>query len=127
MDILNYVDLFSTVAKVKKVTADEYEIITEAKINSKTPIKIYLCKENENIVLKDNKNTLKYMNKIYELNSVDVRDCIASVIKIYKFTIQSGSLVASLNSLNNSLEVFYNFIICCAQLANMYAFFDKPE
>jgi len=127
MNILKYVDVFSKVAKIKKVSEKEYEIITEAKINSKTPIKIFLCEENEEIYLKDNKNTLKYMNKIYELNSADVRECIASVIKIYKFTIQSGGLVASLNSTTNALEVFYNFIICCGQLANMYAFFDKPE
>ena len=62
-----------------------------------------------------------------EQKSQDVKNCIASVVKIYGFSVVSGELVAILRSENSLKETFYNFIMCVGQLANMYAFFDKPE
>lgn len=126
MDIVTIASQLSQVAELKKIDNDEYEIVTNAKINGKTPIKIYLSIGKRGVMLSDKKNTLKYMNQIYELKSPDVKGCIASVIKIYGFTIVSGELIANINSEKLALETFYNFIICVGQLANMYAFFDKP-
>lgn len=127
MDIVSLASKISKLATVKNTNADEYEIITGAKINSKTPLKIYLINDNGTYKLSDKKTTLKYMNQIYELKSLDVKNCIASVIKIYGFSINSGELLATIRSEESLKETFYNFIICVGQLANMYAFFDKPE
>lgn len=96
MDIVEVIEKLSKVAKLKKVKENEYEIITDAKIDSKTPIKIFLRKTDAGLVMCDNKHTLKYMNNIYELKSLDVKGCIASVIKIYGFSILSGELIANL-------------------------------
>lgn len=126
MDIVTIASKLSQVAELKKINDNEYEIITAAKINGKTPIKIYLSIGNRGVMLGDKKNTLKFMNQLYELKSPDVKGCIASVIKIYGFAIVSGELVANITSEKFALETFYNFIICVGQLANMYAFFDKP-
>lgn len=126
MDIVSIVNQLSKVAKLKKVDNNEYEVITDAKINSKTPIKIYLRTTGENVMFVDKKNTLKFMNSIYELKSPDVKGCISSVVKIYGFSIISGELIANILNEKTVMEVFYNYIICIGQLANMYAFFDKP-
>lgn len=126
MDIVSIAEQLSKVAKLKKVDNNEFEIVTDAKIDAKTPIKIFLRKTENNVVMCDKKHTLKYMNNIYELKSLDVKGCIASVIRIYGFSIVSGELISNNITSKNVLESFYNFIICVGQLANMYAFFDKP-
>lgn len=126
MDIVSIADQLAKVAKIKKINDKEYEIITEAKINAKTPIKMFLYNTSNGVIIGDKKNTLKYMNSLYELKSPDVKGCIASVIKIYGFSIISGELTANILSEKFALETFYNYIICVGQLANMYAFFDKP-
>lgn len=126
MDIVSIAEQLSKVAKLKKVDNNEFEIVTDAKIDAKTPIKIFLRKTENSVVMCDKKHTLKYMNNIYELKSLDVKGCIASVIRIYGFSIVSGELISSNITSKNVLESFYNFIICVGQLANMYAFFDKP-
>ncbi len=126
MDIVSIAEQLSKVAKLKKVDNNEFEIVTDAKIDAKTPIKIFLRKTENSVVMCDKKHTLKYMNNIYELKSLDVKGCIASVIRIYGFSIVSGELISNNITSKNVLESFYNFIICVGQLANMYAFFDKP-
>lgn len=126
MNIGSIAEKLSKISSVKQINNNEYEIITGAKINSKTPIKIYLVEENGSFKLTDKKNTLKFMNQIYELKSIDVKNCISAVIKIYGFGITSGELVATIKSDTLINEIFYNYIICIGQLANMYAFFDKP-
>lgn len=126
MDIVSVANKLGKITTVKNTDKNEFELVTGAKINSKTPVRIYLKEENGSIKLSDNKETLKFMNKIYELKSLDVKNCIASVIKIYGFSIISGELVAILKSEETLKETFYNFIICIGQLANMYAFFDAP-
>lgn len=126
MDIVSIAEQLSRVAKLKKVDNNEFEIVTDAKIDAKTPIKIFLRKTENSVVMCDKKHTLKYMNNIYELKSLDVKGCIASVIRIYGFSIVSGELISNNITSKNVLESFYNFIICVGQLANMYAFFDKP-
>lgn len=126
MDIVKIANALSKIATVKNVDKDVYEIVTGAKINNKTPIKMYLIVDNNEVKISDKKLTLKYMNQMYELKSLDVKNCIAAVVKIYGFTIVSGELLATINSEENLKEIFYNFIICIGQLVNMYAFFDKP-
>ena len=126
MDIVTIASKLSQVAELKKIDDNEYEVLTEAKINGKTPVKMYLSIGHNGVMLGDKKHTLKFMNQMYELKSPDVKGCIASVIKIYGFSIISGELVAQIKSEKSAMETFYNFIICVGQLANMYAFFDKP-
>lgn len=125
MDIVNIAAKLGNMATVKSIGKNEYEIVTGAKIDSKTPIIINLIQENDKIKFSDKKNTLKYMNQVYELKSLDVKNCISAVIKIYGFSIVSGELLATIPSEAKLKEVFYNYIICIGQLANMYAFFDK--
>lgn len=125
MDIVNIAAKLENIATVKNIGKNEYEIVTGAKIDSKTPIIINLIQENNKIKFSDKKNTLKYMNQVYELKSLDVKNCISAVIKIYGFSIVSGELLAIIPSEAKLKEVFYNYIICIGQLANMYAFFDK--
>lgn len=127
MNIADFANKLEKVATVKNVGKGEYEIITGAKINTKTPIKVYLIEDGDQIKFSDKKATLKFMNTIYELKSLDVKNCIASVIKIYGFSVASGELVGVVRTDSSLIETFYNFIICIGQLANMYAFFDKPE
>lgn len=127
MDIVNIAAKLGNIATVKSIGKNEYEIVTGAKIDSKTPIIINLIQENDKIKFSDKKNTLKYMNQVYELKSLDVKNCISAVIKIYGFSIVSGELLATIPSEAKLKEVFYNYIICIGQLANMYAFFDKAE
>lgn len=126
MDIVAVINKLAQVAKIKKIGNDEYEILTEAKIDHKTPIKMYLYNKNGVFSLGDKKTTLKYMNGYYELKSPDVKGCIASVVKIYGFSVNSGEVIAVIKNEQSVLETFYNFIICVGQLANMYAFFDAP-
>ena len=66
------------------------------------------------------------MNTLYELKAPDVKNCISAVVKIYGFSIVSGELLATIRSEEGIKELLYNYIICIGQLANMYAFFDKP-
>ncbi len=125
MNFSSIANQISKVAKLKKISEEEIEIVTEAKIDNSTPIKMYLRKSGNNVVMCDKKHTLKYMNTYYELKSADVKNCIAAVVKIYGFSIVSGELITPIAE-KTALETFYSFIICVGQLANMYAFFDKP-
>ena len=126
MDIVSIANKLGKIASVKNIGANEYEIVTGAKINARNPIKIYLVEDSGVIKLSDKKNTLKYMNTLYELKAPDVKNCISAVVKIYGFSIVSGELFATVRSEESVKELMYNYIICVGQLANMYAFFDKP-
>lgn len=125
MSFISIANQISKVAKLNKISDEEFEIVTEAKIDGKTPVKMFLRKVGNNAVLCDKKNTLKYMNVYYELKAADVKNCISAVVKIYGFSVVSGELIAALTE-RSALETFYSYIICVGQLANMYAFFDKP-
>ena len=52
MNIVTIASTLSKVAKIKKVDDNEYEIVTEAKIDSRTPIKMYLRKTGNDIFIK---------------------------------------------------------------------------
>lgn len=126
MNIVSIVDKLKKVAEVKKLSDTEYEIVTGAKITAKVPVQVNVVVENNVVKFTDKKSTLKYMNGLYELKAADVKNCISAVIKLYGFSVSSGELVGAIRSEESLLEIFYNFIICIGQLANMYVFFDKP-
>ena len=118
---------FATAFTLSPVNLNEWEVKTKALYQNGDDIKIYLVNENNTWYLTDKKGTLKYMNDIYDLKSTDVKNCISAVIKIYGFTITSGALRAEVMDEAQLATRIFDFIICIGQLANMYAFFDKPE
>ena len=113
--------------KIKAISMNEYEIETNAVFANGDAIKIYLTQENNRWFLTDKKETLKYMNEVYDLKAPDVKHCITAVIKIYGFSILAGSLRGELTEEATIAHKFFDYIMCIGQLANMYAFFDKPE
>ena len=117
----------TNIYEVAPVSVNEYEIKTKAAFQNGEDIKIYLVNEGSVWYLTDKKNTLKYMNSIYDLKAPDVKNCIAAVIKIYGFTISAGALRINITDEIDLQMKLFDFIMCTGQLVNMYAFFDKPE
>ncbi len=109
------------------VSSGVYEIKSKATFQNGENIKIYLVNEKNEWYLTDKKNTLKYMNEMYDLKASDVKSCIAAVIKIYGFTINAGELRGKIYDEIQLQNRVFDYIMCIAQLVNMYAFFDKPE
>ena len=108
------------------VALNEWEVKTNANFKNGEEFKIYLVNEKDTWYLTDKKATLQYMNAVYDLKATDVKNCIAAVIKIYGFSIIQGCLRAEvMDEVQLSTRIF-DYIICIGQLANMYAFFDKP-
>ena len=105
---------------------NQWEIKTNAKFENGEDIKIYLVNEHNHWYLTDKKNTLKYMNDLYDLKAPDVKSCISAVIKIYGFSISAGALKADIIDEVEFQSKLFDFVMCIGQLANMYAFFDKP-
>ena len=105
---------------------NEWQIQTSAKFENGASIDVFLINEGNKWYISDKKNTLKYMNNMYDLKAVDVKNCIMAILRIYGFGITAGSIVAEIKETNQIEKVFFDFIMCIGQLANMYAFFDKP-
>ena len=109
------------------VSLNEWEVKTNANFKNGDEFKIYLVNEKNTWYLTDKKTTLKYMNDVYDLKANDVKNCIAAVIRIYGFSIIQGSLIGEvMDEVQLSTRIF-DFVICIGQLANMFAFFEKPE
>ena len=87
---------------------------------------MYLTQNGDVCCISDKKNTLKYMNNIYELASNDVKNCISAVVRLYGFAVKAGELIATIKDADYAAEIFYNFIICVGQFAHMLVFFDQP-
>ncbi|HPF92778.1 MAG TPA: hypothetical protein PLV65_02505, partial [Tenuifilaceae bacterium] len=64
---------------VKEINENKFQILTQAKMQKK-PVVLFLEKINDKWLLMDKKQTIKLMNKIYELNAPDVKNCITNVI-----------------------------------------------
>ena len=126
MDISNVVKKLEKLATVKKISDNEYEIVTGAKAD-KLPIRFYLTQTAGMIKFCDKKQVLKFMNDMYDLKSLDVKTCIAAVVRIYGFTIVSGELCATVRSELSVVDAYYKYVMCIGQLVNMYAFFDSPQ
>ena len=112
---------------INTIGLNEYEVKTNAVFSNGDPIKIHLINENGKWYFTDKKETLKYMNEVYDLKATDVKHCITAVIKIYGFSIVAGCLHAELKDETTIANKFFDYIMCIGQLTNMYAFFDKPE
>ena len=108
------------------VSLNEWEVKTGASFKNGDEFKIYLVNEKDSWYLTDKKSTLKYMNNVYDLKATDVKNSIAAVIKIYGFTIVQGCLRGEVMDEVQLSSRIFDYIICMGQLANMYAFFDKP-
>lgn len=117
----------SSAFKLNPISANEYEIKTTGTFPTGEELKIYLVKEGDSWFLTDKKNTLKYMNNVYDLKATDVKSCISAVIKIYGFTITAGNLRAEIIDEVDFSSKILDYIMCIGQLTNMYVFFDQPE
>ncbi len=109
------------------ISATEWQINCRATFQNGDEMKIYLVNNKNSWYLTDKKETLKYMNEMYDLKAPDVKSCISAVIKIYGFAIKAGSLVANVIDEVQLPTLLFNYIMCIGQLTNMYVFFDKPE
>lgn len=111
---------------LKQLTPTSWQITSGASFLNGDHINVVLENRNDAWILTDGKETLKYMNELYELKSNDVKMCITNILKIYGFSISSGNLVALINSPTALVNKYFDYIMCVGQLANMFAFFDKP-
>ena len=126
MDILKLTTQLGNAFEVKKVDADIIQIKTSASLPNTKPIILFLEKRDKFWILTDKKQILKYMSAVYELKATDVKNCIAAVLKIYKFKMQSGEIFVEVLNESMALPKLFDFVMCIAQLVNMYAFFDNP-
>lgn len=104
----------------------EWEIQTGARFENNKMLPVFLTFENDEWLLTDKKETLKYMNEMYDLKSEDVKKCIVAVVKIYGFNIRAGALTCEIKDEKEIQKKLFDFIMCIGQLSNMYAFFDEP-
>lgn len=117
----------STMFEVTPVALNEWQVKTKAVFQNGEDIKIFLVNERDTWYITDKKNTLRYMNDVYDLKAPDVKSCISAVIKIYGFSITAGALRANVSDEIDLQTKLFDYVMCIGQLANMYAFFDKPE
>lgn len=117
----------SKMFEISPTGLNEWEVKTKAVFQNGEEIKIYLVNEKNSWYITDKKNTLKYMNDVYDLKAPDVKSCIAAVIKIYGFSITAGTLKANVIDEVDLQTKIFDYLMCIGQLVNMYAFFDKPE
>ena len=115
----------ATLIDLSPLSPNLWEVNTDAAFPNGEPIKVYIENENGRWYFTDRKNTLKYMNDIYDLKATDVKNCITEVIKIYGFQISGGCLRTLIIDDVDIKTRFFDFVMCIGQLANMYAFFDK--
>jgi DNA-directed RNA polymerase subunit F len=127
MTIENLIEKASQAVTIYEVAPMLWKLESEATFLNGNEILVYLKKENDKWLLTDEKETLKYMHEFYELKSNDVKMCISNILKIYGFTITGGKLLAQIMDESTFMDKYFDFIMCVGQLANMFAFFDKPE
>jgi len=126
MKIEDFKAALSDTFKTSKVKDGVFKIETGASFLNNQPIVLVLEQKENKWFLTDGKSTLKYMNELYELKSEDVKTCIKNVLKIYNFSMQSAMIVTEIETVDTFVPKFFDMISCIGQLANMFAFFDKP-
>ena len=109
-----------------KIDNNFVEIKTNLEFKKSVPVRVFLKKVNEKPYISDNKNTLRYMNTIYNLSSKDVIQCINDIVNHYRFRVSKGELLGEITA-QNAKRRFLDFIVCCQSLANMFIFFDDPN
>lgn len=102
------------------------EIKTGLEFKKGIALRVFLKRIDGKIYLSDNKNTLRYMNTVYQLDASDVKNCINDVVNFYKVRIDKGELCMEVN-IENVKTKFSEFLACMFTLANMYLFFDEPN
>ncbi|HIV01138.1 MAG TPA: hypothetical protein IAA62_01085 [Candidatus Caccopulliclostridium gallistercoris] len=127
MDIKNFEESFKNPTNLVKISDAEWKINCDASFIDGKPLDIRLVNLNNKWYFTDKKQTLRYMNDLYELNAKDVKSCITNVLKIYGFSIQAGALIAEIPTASAIMDKFFDYIMCVGQLTNMYAFFDEPK
>lgn len=125
MEITDISNSLLNAFELSMVSQNEWEIKSQATFNDGSPIQIFLETDGKTWQLTDKKNTLSYMNNLYDLKASDVKNCISAVIKIYGFNISAGILKAELTDEYMVCSKIFDFIMCIGQLSNMFAFFDK--
>ncbi len=127
MKIEDFIAKANQAVVINEVSPNLWQLESEATFLNGNEILVYLKNENGKWFFTDEKETLKYMHEFYELKSNDVKMCITNVLKIYGFKINGGKLIAEIVNLSSFMDKYFDFIMCIGQLANMFAFFDKPE
>jgi len=111
---------------IKQISPTSWQIQSGATFLNGNFVKVFLENHNGDWLLTDGKETLKYMNELYELKSTDVKMCITNILKIYGFSINGGQLMAPITNSSALISKYYDYLMCIGQLTNMFAFFDKP-
>lgn len=124
LDIQNHL---TNIFEMKKINDKEFKLKSNARFMNGKDIELKIVCENSRFYLTDNKITLKYMNDLYDLKSLDVKNCIQAVLKIYNFSMSAGEIRVEIKHENTITSLVFDMIMCIGQLANMYAFFEKPE
>jgi len=127
MDIKNFEEVLQGGIALKEISSKEWKVEASATFLDGKPLDIRLVNIGNKWLYTDKKQTLRYMNDLYELNAKDVKSCISAVLKVYGFSIQSGALVAEIPTASVIWDKLFDYIMCVGQLANMFAFFDEPN
>ena len=123
MDIKN---LLNNAFEVKEIKPGSLQIKTGAVLPNGKNLYCFIDKTQNGYIISDKKYVLKYMNDLYLLNSNDVKNCITSVIQINKFKLVQGVLFSEIKAESEVVQKIFQYVMCVAQLINMYAFFDPP-
>ena len=127
MELNTITKTLSTLFSFKKVKENEFHIYTFGMYPNKTPIVLFLEQVKNGWVLSDKKQTLKFMNTIYELKAPEVRSSINSILRAYGLKLQNGMIYIEIANEKNLANRIFDFIMCIGQLSNMYVFFESPE
>lgn len=122
--------IISQIIKEKKIVniSDELtEILTETEYQPNIKVKIFIKKTGGKFYLTDNKNTLRFMSRKYELKAPDVKQCINDIVKYYGFAINKGEILSELSPGDNCNKRYNDLLICSCTLANMFIFFESPN
>ena len=123
----NILNTIMTGNKIYKINENLYRIETNAVLNESFTLQLFIKKEENGIKLCDNKQILRYMNDLYELTSLDVKKCINDILKLYDFKLVKGEIFTEIDENTDIKKRYMDFIMCAAQLINMYVFFDTPN
>ncbi len=104
----------------------ELKITAPTTLSNRQKIVLFVSQIDGEFYVTDKKEILKFMNTLYDLKSIDVKNCITSVLKIYGFAIFAGELRAKISNESAASKTLLDTICCIYQLVNMYAFFDNP-